>query len=70
MPFEPKEPVQLDPPKDTPITSEELSRFRGDNAGPIYVAIKRTIFDVSGKREVYGPGKSYHIFAGKDGSRG
>ena len=29
-----------------------------------------TIFDVSNKAEVYGPGKSYSIFAGKDGSRG
>lgn len=29
-----------------------------------------TIFDVSAKADVYGPGKSYNIFAGKDGSRG
>jgi membrane-associated progesterone receptor component len=29
-----------------------------------------TIFDVSAKRDVYGPGKSYSIFAGKDGSKG
>ena len=29
-----------------------------------------TIFDVSHKQEVYGPGKSYNIFAGKDGSKG
>lgn len=28
------------------------------------------IFDVTRKAEVYGPGRSYHIFAGKDGSRG
>ena len=29
-----------------------------------------TIFDVSGKADVYGPGKSYNVFAGIDGSRG
>ena len=29
-----------------------------------------TVFDVSRKTDVYGPGKAYNIFAGKDGSRG
>ena len=29
-----------------------------------------TIFDVSKKRDVYGKGKSYNVFAGKDGSKG
>lgn len=29
-----------------------------------------TVFDVSHKADVYGPGKSYNIFAGKDGSKG
>lgn len=28
------------------------------------------VFDVSSKRDVYGPGGSYHVFAGKDGSKG
>lgn len=31
---------------------------------------KGTVFDVSHKMDVYGPGKSYSIFAGKDGSKG
>lgn len=31
---------------------------------------KGTIFDVSEKREMYGPGKGYSIFAGKDASKG
>ncbi|KAG6809433.1 hypothetical protein H0H93_015821, partial [Arthromyces matolae] len=29
-----------------------------------------TIFDVSHKREIYGHGGSYAVFAGKDGSKG
>jgi membrane-associated progesterone receptor component len=29
-----------------------------------------SIFDVSHKADVYGPGKSYNVFAGKDGSKG
>lgn len=29
-----------------------------------------TIFDVTHKADVYGPGRSYSIFAGKDGSKG
>ena len=57
-----------------------------DPSKPIYVAIKGSclprnctkgsvgalgrIFDVTRKADVYGPGKSYNIFAGKDGSRG
>jgi membrane-associated progesterone receptor component len=28
------------------------------------------VFDVSNKKDTYGPGKSYNIFAGKDGSKG
>lgn len=66
-----QDPVRLDPPKDTPFTANELSQFDGsDVSKPIYVAIKGIVFDVSGKREVYGPGGSYHVFAGKDGSKG
>lgn len=28
------------------------------------------MFDVTNKKEMYGPGASYNLFAGKDGSRG
>lgn len=34
------------------------------------IAFVGTIFDVTRKVDVYGAGKSYNIFAGKDGSRG
>ncbi|KAI0044434.1 progesterone binding protein [Auriscalpium vulgare] len=61
----------LAPPKEDPFTQEQLKQYDGsDPSKPIYVAIKGTVFDVSHKRDSYGPGKSYNIFAGKDGSRG
>ncbi|KAG6855736.1 hypothetical protein H0H87_011406 [Tephrocybe sp. NHM501043] len=61
----------LAPPKDDPYTTEELKKYDGTTPElPIYVAIKGTIFDVTHKADVYGPGRSYAIFAGKDGSKG
>ncbi|TDL24288.1 cytochrome b5 [Rickenella mellea] len=63
--------TSLQPPKDDEFTPERLKDYDGSQPGkPIYVAIKGTIFDVTAKVEMYGPGKSYNIFAGKDGSRG
>ncbi|KII92983.1 hypothetical protein PLICRDRAFT_104216 [Plicaturopsis crispa FD-325 SS-3] len=76
--------TDLAPPKDDPFTLEQLKQYDGSNASkPIYVAIKgkphivmlvhawlRTVFDVSHKHDVYGQGKSYNVFAGKDGSKG
>ncbi|EIN09923.1 cytochrome b5, partial [Punctularia strigosozonata HHB-11173 SS5] len=59
------------PPKDDPYTLEQLKEFDGsDPSKPIYVAIKGDVFDVTRKADVYGHGKSYNIFAGKDGSKG
>jgi len=57
-------------PKDDPFTPQELKKFDGSTVDtPIYVAIKGTIFDVTHKRDTYGPGCSYHCFTGKDASR-
>jgi len=62
--------TDLAPPKEDPFTQEELKAFDGqDPARPVYVAIKGTVFDVSRKRDTYGPGGSYALFAGKDASR-
>ncbi|KAJ7657281.1 cytochrome b5 [Mycena polygramma] len=61
----------LAPPKDDPFMLAQLKEFDGsDPSKPIYVSIKGTVFDVSAKADVYGPGRSYSIFAGKDGSKG
>ncbi|CAL1706118.1 unnamed protein product [Somion occarium] len=62
--------TDLAPPKDDPFTLEQLREFDGSSTDkPIYVAIKGTVFDVSHKRETYGPGASYNLFAGKDASK-
>lgn len=54
-----------------PISLAKLAEFDGKDASkPIYVAIKGKVFDVSAKREMYGPGAGYNIFAGKDASKG
>jgi len=68
--FAPKTSVQLDPPKDDPITVDYLAKCDGEHDGyPTYVAIKGTVFNVSGN-SAYAPGASYHVFTGKDASRG
>ncbi|OCF54301.1 hypothetical protein L486_08215 [Kwoniella mangroviensis CBS 10435] len=63
--------ADLAPPKDDPIPASELSQFDGsDPSKPIYVAIKGRVFDVSNKAEMYGKGRGYNIFAGRDASKG
>jgi len=52
-----------------PLTLEQLGRFRGENGGPVYVAVDGKVFDVSESRAMYGPGGSYHVFAGRDATR-
>ena len=53
------------------LTPVELAKYDGsDPSLPIYLAINGTIFDVSAGAHTYGPGGSYHAFAGHDASRG
>ncbi|KAK3111031.1 hypothetical protein LTR53_014106 [Teratosphaeriaceae sp. CCFEE 6253] len=65
MSFEPKQKVELDPPQDDTISVDYLSKC---DDYPTYVAIKGTVFDVSGNK-AYGPEGSYKVFAGRDASR-
>ena len=49
--FAPKIPVQLNPPKSDPYTLTELAACNGtDSSKPTLVAIKGTVFDVSGNK--------------------
>ncbi|CZT01122.1 related to DNA damage response protein [Rhynchosporium agropyri] len=52
------------------LTDADLKAFDGsDPTKPIYLAINGTIYDVTAGGRHYGPGGSYHFFAGKDASR-
>ncbi|KAI9368757.1 cytochrome b5-like heme/steroid binding domain-containing protein [Aspergillus egyptiacus] len=52
------------------LTPAELSLYDGtDPSLPIYVAVNGTVFDVSANPGMYGPGGSYHFFAGRDATR-
>jgi len=52
------------------FTDADLKKYDGsDPELPIYLAVNGTIYDVSNGRRFYGPGGSYHFFAGADASR-
>ena len=59
-----EEEEEQEPPRDY-----TLDQLRGFDDDKIYVAIKGDIFDVTSKRDMYGPEGSYGIFAGRDASR-
>jgi predicted heme/steroid binding protein len=52
------------------LTDQELSRYNGsDPSLPIYLGLDGVIYDVSASPHFYGPGASYHVFAGRDATR-
>jgi predicted heme/steroid binding protein len=52
------------------LTDDQILLFNGtDDSKPIYIAINGTVWDVSSNPKTYGPGGSYHSFAGKDCAR-
>ncbi|KAF1844334.1 uncharacterized protein K460DRAFT_397448 [Cucurbitaria berberidis CBS 394.84] len=52
------------------LTDAELAQYDGtDPSKPIYLALNGTIYDVSSSPTTYGPGGSYHFFAGHDAAR-
>ncbi|ESZ96130.1 hypothetical protein SBOR_3481 [Sclerotinia borealis F-4128] len=52
------------------LTDADLPQYDGTNPDlPIYLALNGTIYDVTAGRRHYGPGGSYHFFAGVDATR-
>ncbi|KAJ2908038.1 Dihydrodipicolinate synthase [Coemansia aciculifera] len=50
-------------------TKREIAQYTGHNNGPILIAVKGKVYDVSLGRGFYGPGGAYSVFAGRDASR-
>ena len=53
----------------SPVTPAELVAADGGDGGPLYLAIRGRVYDVSAGASFYGPGSSYHAFVGVDASR-
>ncbi|KAF2497160.1 cytochrome b5 [Lophium mytilinum] len=52
------------------LTDKQLEAYDGtDPNKPVYIALNGTIYDVSAAGSSYGPGGSYHFFAGRDAAR-
>ncbi|KAI9842705.1 MAG: hypothetical protein M1837_006990 [Sclerophora amabilis] len=52
------------------LTDAQLASYDGtDPTLPILLAVNGTIYDVSASPQSYGPGGSYHFFAGRDATR-
>lgn len=67
--FEPKVPVSLNPPKEDPLSMNDIAQCDGVKNKCMYIAIKGTVFDVTNNTNAYGVGKGYHSLVGKDASR-
>jgi len=58
------------PRKERIFTEKELKEYDGtDPSKPIYISCKGNVYDVTTGSHFYGPGASYHLFAGRDSSR-
>jgi membrane-associated progesterone receptor component len=68
------------PPADGTFTREQLQKYNGENEGtkiegrvdlPIYMGFSGKVYDMSyGGAQFYGKGGPYHVFAGRDATRG
>jgi predicted heme/steroid binding protein len=66
-----EETVKIDEEDDGHVlTVEQLASMNGaQDSTPLYIAIKGRVYDVSAARDMYGVGKPYHVFVGKDATR-
>lgn len=56
--------------RDRMFTVDELAFYNGEENSPgVYIAILGKVYDVGRGRKHYGPGGTYHVFAGRDSSR-
>jgi predicted heme/steroid binding protein len=63
-------PSSLTQQREISLTDAQLTAYDGtDPTKPIYLALNGTIYDVSSSPQTYGPGGSYHVFAGRDAAR-
>ena len=51
------------------FTPADLALANGVDSELIYVAVQGKVYDVGERDDLYGPGGSYHVFAGKDCTR-
>ncbi|BFZ57370.1 hypothetical protein PYCC9005_004422 [Savitreella phatthalungensis] len=51
------------------LSEAELAKYDGTNGKPILLAVDGDVYDVSATPELYGTGKPYSFFVGKDGAR-
>ena len=64
----PKEEEEEEPKRG--FTVEGLKIYDGIQNDRIFIALKGIVYDVTKGKDFYGPGSSYHVFAGRDASRG
>ena len=58
----------VDIPKVKVFTREELSNYKGEDGGNVYLALLGNVYDVTRGKRHYGPGGGYSFFSGIDGS--
>nr|CCC90042.1 conserved hypothetical protein [Trypanosoma congolense IL3000] len=46
------------------FTASELSKHNGEDGSDVYISVKGVVFEVA--PQLYGPGQSYHVYAGRE----